>query len=223
MLSSTISESCYISNRTSEISYVFPLYIYPNEHKEDIFATTERGYNIAPDLLDKFRKQWPQFQPEQLFYYVYAILHSNQYRDRFAQYIRMDFPRIPFTEDYEFFSKLAEYGKELADIHLLKSPLLNPPVARYQGSGSNDMVEFIKHDEHKGTVQINDEKHFEGITPKLWNYHIGGYQVLHKYLKDRKSKPLADPIHYCWMVTALALTIDAQARIDTEIDVLLNG
>ncbi len=192
---------------------IAPLYIYPDEHKEDIFTTTERGYNIAPDLLDRFSKLWPQFQPEQLFYYVYAILHSNQYRERFAQYLRMDFPRIPFTEDYELFSKLAEIGKELADIHLLKSPRLSPPLARYQGSGSNDMVEFIKYDQTSGFVQINPDKLFEGITPELWNYHIGGYQVLHKYLKDRKGNPLADPIHYCRMVTAMALTIDLQERI----------
>jgi len=193
---------------------IAPLYIYPDEHKEDIFATTERQYNIVPELLDEFSSQWPQFQPEQLFYYVYAVLHSNQYRQRFAQYLRMDFPRIPFTKDYKLFSKLAEYGKELADIHLLKSPRLSPPLARYQGSGSNDMVEFIQYDEDKSIVQINPDKHFEGITSELWNYNIGGYQVLHKYLKDRKGKSLADPIHYCRMVTALALTIDLQTRID---------
>jgi predicted helicase len=190
------------------------LYIYPDEHKEDIFASSEREFNISKELLERFAKQWQGFQPEQLFYYVYAVLHSNQYRQRFAQYLRIDFPRIPFTDDYELFSQLAGYGKELADIHLLKSSSLSPPISRYQGSGSNDMVEFIKHDEHKGTVQINDDKHFEGITPDLWNYHIGGYQVLHKYLKDRKGKSLADPIHYCRMVTALALTIEIQARID---------
>jgi len=214
LLSSTISESCYISNRTSEISYVFPLYIYPNEHKEDIFATTERGYNISKELLERFAKKWQQFLPEQLFYYVYAILHSNTYRQRFAQYLRMDFPRIPFTEDYELFSQLAGYGNELANIHLLKSPRLSPPIARYQGSGSSDMVEYIKYNENNGTVQINPDKYFEGITPEIWDYHIGGYHVLHKYLKDSKGKSLADPIHYCRMVTALALTIDLQAQID---------
>ena len=222
LLSSTISESCYISNRTSEISYVFPLYIYPEEHKEDIFASSEREFNIASDLLDRFSKQWQGFQPEQLFYYVYAILHSNQYRERFAQYLRMDFPRIPFTEDYGIFRKLAEMGKELADIHLLKSPLLNNPIAKYQGSGSNDMVESIIYDEHNGTIQINPDKYFEGITPELWNYHIGGYQVLHKYLKDRKGKSLADPIHYCRIVAALKMTIDAKASIDAEIVCLLD-
>lgn len=221
LLSSTISESCYISNRTSEISYVFPLYVYPDEHKEDIFATTEREYNIAPELMDKLSKLWPQFQPEQLFHYVYAILHSNQYRERFAQYLRMDFPRIPFTDDYELFSQLAGYGKKLADIHLLKSPRLSSLIARYQGSGSNDMVESIKYDEHNGTVQINPDKHFEGITLELWNYHIGGYQVLHKYLKDRKGKSIADPIHYCRMVTALAISIDFQAQIDQIIGTII--
>ena len=194
-------------------AYLAPLYLYPDEHKDDIFASDEREYNIASGLLDRFSRQWPQFQPEQLFYYVYAVLHSNQYRARFAQYLRMDFPRIPFTDDYELFGLLAGYGKELADIHLLKSPRLNTPIAKYQGSGSNDLVEFIKY-EDKSIVQINPDKHFEGITPELWNYHIGGYQVLHKYLKDRKGKTLADPIHYCRMVTALALTIDIQARID---------
>ena len=210
-VTNTIVEHVALSPKT--ISYLFPLYLYPDEHKDDIFASDEREYNIASGLLDRFSRQWPQFQPEQLFYYVYAVLHSNQYRARFAQYLRMDFPRIPFTDDYELFGLLAGYGKELADIHLLKSPRLNTPIAKYQGSGSNDLVEFIKY-EDKSIVQINPDKHFEGITPELWNYHIGGYQVLHKYLKDRKGKTLADPIHYCRMVTALALTIDIQARID---------
>lgn len=217
-ISNTIVES-RITLSNKGIGYLFPLYIYPEDHKEDLFASEEREYNISKELLERFAKQWQQFQPEQLFYYVYAVLHSNLYRTRYAQYLRMDFPRIPFTEDYDLFSKLAEMGKELADIHLLKSPRLSPPLAKYQGSGSNDMVEFIQYDEDNGTVHINPDKYFEGITPELWNYHIGGYQVLHKYLKDRKGKSLADPIHYCRMVTALKMTIDAQASIDAEIDI----
>ncbi len=204
-----------------EANYTTPFFIYPDEHKDDIFATTERQYNIVPELLDKLSNKWPQFQPEQLFYYVYAILHSNQYRQRFAQYLRMDFPRIPFTADFELFSQLAGYGKELADIHLLRGPHLNPPLARYQGSGSNDMVEFIQYDEDNGTVHINPDKYFEGITPEIWDYHVGGYQVLHKYLKDRKGNNLADPIHYCRMVTALALTLDLQIRMDQIIGTII--
>jgi hypothetical protein len=221
MLTNTIIES-RITLSNKGIGYLFPLYIYPDEQKEDIFASDEREYNIASGLLEQFSRQWPQFQPEQLFYYVYAILHSNQYRERFAQYLRMDFPRLPFTDDYQLFTRLAEMGKELAGIHLLKSPRLNPPVARYQGGGSNDLVESIRYDERKHTVRINPDKHFEGITPELWNYHIGGYQVLHKYLKDRRGKTLSDPIHYCRMATALHLTIETQAAIDKEMGDLLD-
>jgi predicted helicase len=201
---------------------LMPLYLYPSEHKEDIFASEKREYNISKELLERFAKQWREFQPEQLFYYVYAILHSNQYRTRYAQYLRMDFPRIPFTDDYDLFTKLAELGKELANIHLLQSPLLNNPVARYQGSGSNNLVEYIKYDENACTVQINSDKHFEGISPELWNYHIGGYQVLHKFLKDRKGKTLRDPIHYCRMVTALDCTIKLQSSVDEIITPLLS-
>jgi len=196
------------------IGYLFPLYLYPDDHKEDIFSSSEREYNIAPELISRFNSLWPQFQPKQLFYYVYAILYSNIYRERYAQYLRMDFPRIPFTQDFELFGRLAGLGKDLADLHLLKSPLLDPPLARYQGSGSNDRIEQIKHDPEAGIVHINADKHFEGVTPELWDYHIGGYQVLHKYLKDRKGKSLSDPIHYCRMVTALAQTIRIQNEID---------
>ncbi|HOM71042.1 MAG TPA: hypothetical protein PLP86_02220 [Armatimonadota bacterium] len=99
--------------KTSEISYVFPLYLYPEDHKEDIFASEEREYNISQELLDRFTKQWPQFQPEQLFYYVYAILHSNQYRQRYTQYLRMDFPRIPFTDDTIFSASWLNMVKSL--------------------------------------------------------------------------------------------------------------
>jgi predicted helicase len=202
---------------------IIPLYLYPDEHKEDIFASSERELNISKELLERFAKQWQAFQPEQLFYYVYAILYSNQYRERFAQYLRMDFPRIPFTEDYELFSNLADLGKELAEIHLLRSPRLSPLSGRYQGSGSNDMVEYIKYDEDACTVHINPDKYFEGITPELWNYHIGGYQVLYKYLKDRKGKVLAEPIHYCRILTALSLTTNIQAKIDNVICPLLSN
>lgn len=83
------------------------------------------------------------------------------------------------------------------------------------------MVDFLEYDEDSEIVRINADKYFEGISPELWNYHIGGYQVLHKYLKDRKGKSLADPIHYSRLVTALALTIDLQASIDHSIETLI--
>ncbi|MDD3536560.1 MAG: DNA methyltransferase, partial [Candidatus Cloacimonetes bacterium] len=213
LITDIIAES-RITLSNKGIGYLFPLYLYPNAAKEDRWDGTQRDYNIAAKLLERLQKQWQDFKPEQLFYYVYAILHSKLYRERFSQYLRLDFPRIPFTEDYELFSKLADCGKELADLHLLKSPRLSKLMIRYLGKGTNDQVDEIKYDAKKGTLRINADKHFEGITPDIWNYHIGGYQVLNKYLKDRKGRTLIDPIHYCRVATALAHTSELQTKID---------
>ncbi len=107
-----------------------------------------------------------------------------------------------------------ELGKELADLHLLKSPALNPPVAKFQGSGENDRIEKLIYQEDEQRVYINKDKYFEGIAPEVWNYHIGGYQVLHKYLKDRKGRIMDDAPRYCRIVTALSKTIKIQEKID---------
>ncbi|HPS40180.1 MAG TPA: DNA methyltransferase, partial [Candidatus Cloacimonadota bacterium] len=181
----------------------------------DFFECNTRRYNIDSNLIGIFTKLWgDRFQPEQLFYYIYAILYSNIYRRRYAQYLRMDFPRIPFTEDFALFTALSDLGLKLSKLHLLTSPLLDPPLAKYQGTGTNDTVTELSFDPAQQTLHINPDKYFEGITPELWNYHIGGYQVLHKYLKDRKGKPLEDPIHYCRIVTALSRTVEIQREID---------
>jgi predicted helicase len=195
-------------------SYCIPLLLIPSSHKEDIFASEERRYNITPELLDRFSALWPEFVPEQLFFYVYAILHSNIYRARYAQYLKMDFPRIPFPKDWESFLKLAEIGEQLANLHLLKSPLLADPGVKYQGSGVDDTVEAVSYDPGSLRVRINLQKFFEGVTPQMWEYHIGGYQVLAKYLKDRKGSRLDDPVRYCRIAAAIKLTMEFQAQID---------
>jgi predicted helicase len=128
--------------------------------------------------------------------------------------LKIDFPRVPFTADYDLFKKLGKLGKELADLHLLKSPLLDFPVAKYQGSGNNDRIEKIMYKENEQRIYINDDKYFEGVAPEVWNYYIGGYQVLHKYLKDRKDRKIDDAPRYCRIVTALSKTIEIQERID---------
>ncbi|MDD4310033.1 MAG: DNA methyltransferase, partial [Candidatus Cloacimonetes bacterium] len=217
----------HILETANASAYIFPLYLYPEDDKKenneeikedlslDFFDSSPRKYNIDSNLINSLKKLWgDRFQPEQLFYYIYAVLYSNIYRQRYAQYLRMDFPRIPFTEDYELFSAMAALGLQLSELHLMTSPLLNTPVAKYQGKGNNDMVTEISFDPIQQTVKINSDKYFEGITPDLWNYHIGGYQVLNKYLKDRKGKTLEDPIHYCRIVTALAKTMEIQREID---------
>jgi predicted helicase len=151
----------------------------------------------------------------QIFCYIYAILYSNIYRTKYAEFLKIDFPRIPFTKDYKLFSQMVEYGKRLVDLHLLKSSELDPPVAKFQGKG-DDKVEKLRYDEKERRVYINPNQYFEGIIKDVWQYQIGGYKVCDKWLKDRKGITLSlDGIkHYCKVVTSLSNTIEIQKAID---------
>jgi len=194
-----------------------PLYLYPSKNNNDIFDQhkTEKEPNIPPALFDKLSSHYGQKPtPEDILYYIYGVFYSNIYRETYAEFLKIDFPRVPFTADYNLFKKMGELGKELADLHLLKSPALSPPVAKYQGSSDNDRVEKITYKEDEQRIYINKDKYFEGISPEVWNYHIGGYQVLNKYLKDRKGRIMDEAPHYCRIVTALSKTIDIQEKID---------
>ena len=110
---------------------------------------------------------------------------------------------------------MSEYGNMLADLHLLKSPELDSPIARFQGKGDN-RVKKLKYDDKAGVLYINKEQYFEGISQDVWNYQIGGYQVCDKWLKDRKDRVLSlDEIQtYCRIVTAIHKTIEIQKGID---------
>ncbi|MDD5231079.1 MAG: DNA methyltransferase, partial [Candidatus Marinimicrobia bacterium] len=116
--------------------------------------------------------------------------------------------------DYKLFKSIAKLGNIPADLHLLKSPLLDVPVARYQGSGDNSRIEKIEYDEEMQRIYINRDKYFESIPPQVWRYHIGGYQVLSKYLKDSKGRGMDSAPHYCRIITALTKTIEIQQKID---------
>ena len=153
--------------------------------------------------------------PEEVFSYVYAVLYAPTYRTKYAEFLRTDFPRVPFTRNQELFARAAHLGKRLVDLHLLKSPELEPPIARFQGTG-DARVEKPRYSDDERRVYINAEQYFEGIEPEVFAYQIGGYQVLDKWLKDRKSRILSldDITHYCHVVTALAKTIEIQNEID---------
>jgi predicted helicase len=220
-----IIEHVTVSLKT--IDYVFPLFLYPDKEKKHSGAgfsammlfEPKKSYgkkpNISPVIFEKLDTAFGKSPtPEDILYYIYGVLYSNIYRETYAEFLKIDFPRVPFTADYGLFIKMGKLGKELADLHLLKSPLLNLPVAKYQGSGNNDRIEKITYKEDEKRIYINDDKYFEGIAPKVWNYYIGGYQVLHKYLKDRKGIKMDDAPRYCRIVTALSKTIVIQEKID---------
>ena len=199
-------------------SYVFPLYVYPPEKGKGLFHAkgAVREPNIKPDILKSLFKAYSEeVIPEKVFSYVYAVLYSETYRVKYAEFLKIDFPRVPFTKDYKLVNKMSEYGNRLVDIHLLKSPELDSPIARFQGKGDNK-VEKIKYGQ--GKVYINNNQHFEGVSREVWQYQIGGYQVCYKWLKDRRKErrilSLDDIKHYCRVVTAIKNTIEIQKEID---------
>jgi hypothetical protein len=129
----------------------------------------------------------------------------DKFKELFDLFFSFSLPRVQTARSLAI---------ELADLHLLKSPALDPPVAKYQGSSDNDRVEKITYKEDEQRIYINKDKYFEGIAPEVWNYHIGGYQVLNKYLKDRKGRNMDEAPHYCRIVTALSKTLKIQKKID---------
>jgi len=217
LISNKIIESSFVSNKTSEITYLFPLYLYPDEKNKNLFnhTQTKKEPNILPLVFEKLSECYKQKPtPEEILYYIYGIFYSNIYRETYAEFLKIDFPRVPFTSDYDLFIEMGKLGKELIALHLLKSPELDSPIAKYQGSGDNDRIEKVTYKEDEQRIYINKEKYFEGISPEVWNYHIGGYQVLRKYLKDRKDRMMDDAPRYCRIVTALYKTIEIQKQID---------
>jgi predicted helicase len=199
-----------------DINYYFPLYLYPSTETPDMFHQA-RQPNLADWLLPKLSAAYGFTPtPEEVLAYIYAVLYSPTYRQKYAQELRTDFPRIPFTADGALFRQMAALGQQLIDLHLLRStPLLvgGKGGVKYQGQGS-DVVEKVRYDPATGRVHINADKYFEGVTPEMWEYQIGGYQVLEKYLKDRKGRRLDDPVRYIHIASAIAETIRLQQQID---------
>jgi len=215
---SLITDKTLLSS--SDNCYFFPLFFYSYTDKKDLFINKKmpekRQPNINPKLfkaISNVHQKKPT--PEEIFYYIYAVLYSTTYRTKYAEFLKIDFPRVPFTKDYKLFRKMLEFGKRLIDLHLLKSIELDPPVAKFQEKGDNK-IEKLRYDEKQKRLYFNKSQYIEGITKSIWQYQIGGYQVCSKWLKDRKGRvlTLGDIKHYCKLVTALKKTIEIQKEID---------
>jgi predicted helicase len=215
-ISDNIVESCIVSDRTREIGYTFPIYTYPTEDLYNGGEKYQRDVNIDKALLDKLAKTYGRkSSPEKILCYIYAVLYCNVYRNRYAEFLKSDFPRIPFTADPGLFSKMARYGGNLIELHLLKSKKLEKSAIKFHGRGDR-RVEKIEYNEKKKLVKINPEQYFGPLSAEIWQYQIGGYQVMEKWLKYRKGKclDLEDIKHYCRMATALKETMATQKKID---------
>ncbi len=166
--------------------------------------------------------------PEDFFHFVYAEFHSPQYRKAYGELLRVDFPRVFLPKRGELFRSLAKLGGELTELHVLESHRLNDHITVPIGIGGFQVEKVSYSDE---TVWIDKAKTrgFRGVPEEVWNFHIGGYQVCQKWLKDRQAKGGKNPRpgrvlteedidHYQKIVVALSETIRIMAEIDKVID-----
>ncbi|MBD3256770.1 MAG: N-6 DNA methylase [Candidatus Lokiarchaeota archaeon] len=240
----------------------FPLFVYPDESAAKLFDDTatspwdpdsahgNRVPNLSQDFVEEFAAKLDltfdahktgnaiaqAFGPEDILAYIYAVFHSPTYRERYAEFLKIDFPRVPLTSDADLFWKLVDLGSELIDLHLMEHPklaqaqaLVSYPVAgtdRVKPRGG--FPKFIPAGESRtktsevaeqNRVYINLEQYFAGVPEDVWEFEVGGYQVLHKWLKDRRGRKLSyDELrHYQQIVVALCETMRLMQQIDAAI------
>lgn len=226
------SDDCshfYISKYMSEAkcgerttqSAIFPLFTYSEE-----LGKTVRTPNLNPEVVNEISKKLglpfapnsnggktDSFAPIDLLDYIYAVLHSPKYRETYKEFLKIDFPRVPYPTNVDMFWKMVELGGQIRRIHLMESDVLDTPITTYPIEGENEVT---KPAYKNGKVYINKEQYFEGVPELAWNFYIGGYQPCQKWLKDRKGKKLSDEdiVHYQKIVIALAETDRLMKKID---------
>ncbi len=206
-----------ISLETREQSFAFPLYLYSFDQEG---KPVSREPNFHPEVFkDIVQRLGFEPTPEQLFDYIYAVLHSPAYRLRYAEQLKIDFPRVPFTANRVLFDTLAVLGAELRELHLLTSPTLSKSSVKLLGPG-NCVVEKPRYDVEALCVWINATQKFSNVPKLAWEHWIGGYQPAQKWLKDRKGRALSqdDVAHYANMIVALSETARLMGDVDVEIE-----
>lgn len=205
---------------TSE-TYAMPLFTYSTE-----FGKTVRTPNLNPEIMNEISAklglpfapesdggETDSFAPIDILDYIYAVLHSPKYRETYKEFLKIDFPRVPYPTDVDMFWKMVKLGGEIRRLHLMESSLLDTLITRYPINGSNEVEKVTRKDNR---VYINKTQYFEGVSDLAWNFYIGGYQPLQKWLKDRKGRMLSDEdiIHYQKIVVALTETDRLMKEID---------
>lgn len=223
--------------------YTFPLYIYVETNgQKTIGQTTEKVPNLNIEIINQIAEKLSlkftnekestkdTFAPIDILDYIYAVLHSPTYREKYKEFLKIDFPRIPYPEDKDTFWKLVKLGGKIRQIHLLESELLdNYNIISIKGVISDpeknllvdrkmtkDSVGYEKETNTHGKVWINDIQYFGNIPLKAWEFYIGGYQPAQKWLKDRYGRKLShdDVIHYQKIIIALTETDKLMQLID---------
>ena len=203
---SIIESRITLSNKG--IAFIFPLYTYNNNKKQSNF--NKPFINFIEETY-----KGNEITPEQIFYYIYAILYSQKYRTNFSEFLNIDFPRIPFAKDYKTFNKLAKLGSDLVEIHLEKREF-NRNIAMFQISGSNMVTKVVY---NEGKIYINNTQYFENIPKNIWDFCIGGYKVLDKWLKSRQGDKLSH--QEIELFVKIVNILDETIKVMNEIDKLV--
>jgi predicted helicase len=231
-----MTEHGLLSSKTTDSQA--PLYLLAKDEDDaHLFAGSGARPNLGSPFLTALAKNLNLRQsgdfglpsgltPEDIFHYAYAVFHSPGYRSRYAEFLKIDFPRLPLTGNLELFRALARLGGELTALHLLESPKLAQPITEFIGKskevtkvGYTDQTVWINAGGTKAKTTAGTSG-FQGVPEAVWNVHIGGYQVCEKWLKDRKGRTLTkdDIAHYQKIVVALSETIRLMAEIDKVIE-----
>lgn len=217
-----------------DITSNFPLYLYPEEGTLDqsirvnfdpkLFAQIRKaagltGHQVPPDGTDAFRKTTGDARPDEVkvFDYIYGVLHSPAYRETYAEFLKIDFPRIPFPASPESFRAISEKGEALRRLHLMEDATIGATPYPFYGDGDS-VVEKPRYE--SGRVWINPEQYFDGVPAIAWDFPIGGYQPAQKWLKDRKGRALTydDIRHYQRIIKILAETDRIMREIELPLD-----
>ncbi len=238
---------------------VFPLYLYPKSDNQlhidnsdkripnfnmEIISEIEKGLDLqfVPEKENgnlcfsqnnnELQNEYKQsFAPIDVLDYIYAVLHSPSYREKYKEFLKIDFPRVPYPTNKDTFWKLVDLGSQIRQIHLLESPVTEQYITQYPEDGDNVVgkprfviANEVKQSNEKtasflavtGRVYINDTQYFDNVPETAWNFYIGGYQPAQKWLKDRKDRTLdfEDILHYQKIIVALSETDRLMKEID---------
>jgi hypothetical protein len=215
----------------------FPLYLYPETNgQQTIGQSTERTPNLNTEIVKQIAEKLGitfsiekeitkgTFAPIDILDYIYAVLHSPTYREKYKEFLKIDFPRVPYPKNIDTFWHLVKLGGEIRQIHLLESPIVDKFITQYPIDGDN-VVSKVRFEENyeiidgdritrmdpvypMGRVYINEHQFFQQVPKVSWEFYIGGYQPAQKWLKDRKERKLEyeDILHYQKIIVALSET-----------------
>lgn len=204
-ISQSIIDQGYCYPSTTALSYVAPIYLYTDQN--------EKIPNLNKEIWDKINEVVGDTTPENILDYIYAVLHSPAYREKYKEFLKIDFPRVPYPENKEKFFTLAKLGEKLRGLHLMTNVEVNNFITTFPESGTDEVQKILYKD---GKVFINVNQYFGNVPEVAWNFYIGGYQPAQKWLKDRKGRKLTnnDIEHYQKIIKVLSET----DRIMKEID-----